>query len=113
MRLLNFIFHPRKKSNVYLDEKGYYRFSDSDKLVHRWAAEKKLGRKLRYGEVVHHINRNKRDNSPENLQIFPNQQAHDDQHERDARNYGWKYSMTGRRKKWTLYYLMIGWWERE
>ena len=65
MGLLSFIFGYKKKSKVYVDDKGYFRFKDSGKLVHRWVDEKKLGRKLRAGEVVHHINRNKRDNSPE------------------------------------------------
>lgn len=100
----------KRNSKVYLDENGYYRFKDSNKLIHRWVAEKKIGRRLYFGEVVHHINRNKRDNSPENLQIFSSQKEHDKQHLKDALNHGWKYSMTGRKKTWTLYYFVIGWW---
>lgn len=43
---------------------------------HRVVAEHILGRKLLPGEVVHHIDRNKRNNSPENLMIFSSQKEH-------------------------------------
>lgn len=45
-------------------------------------AEQILGRKLKPGEVVHHIDENRHNNSPENLMIFPNQQAHAEYHQR-------------------------------
>jgi hypothetical protein len=68
------------QGKTYIDENGYRRFSDSNKLVHRWVMEKKIGRKLRQGEIVHHINRNKLDNSPENLEVFANQEEHEKHH---------------------------------
>ena len=40
------------------------------RLVHRLVAEKAIGRKLRDGEVVHHIDGNRRNNDPENLMVM-------------------------------------------
>ena len=56
---------------------------------HRIVAEQMLGRPLKRGEVVHHINRNKRDNRPENLMVFSNQAEHAKWHaEHDAEGGG-------------------------
>ena len=43
---------------------------------HRVVAETILGRPLAKGEVVHHINGDKRDNNTANLMIFPSQAEH-------------------------------------
>lgn len=43
---------------------------------HRIVAEQMLGRPLKPGEVVHHIDGDKRNNHPDNLMIFPNQGDH-------------------------------------
>jgi len=87
-----------RRSNTFVDKKGYKRVKGSNTLVHRWAAEKKLGRELKPGEVVHHKNRDKQDNSFNNLHIFGSQQAHWEAHKQDAQKYGREYSMTGKNK---------------
>lgn len=43
---------------------------------HRVVAERMLGRKLNPGEIVHHIDGDKRNNDPENLIVMKNQSEH-------------------------------------
>ena len=43
---------------------------------HRVVAERMLGRSLLPGEVVHHIDGNKRNNNPSNLMVFSSQAEH-------------------------------------
>lgn len=43
---------------------------------HRLVAEKKIGRRLRKGEQVHHVNGIKADNAPENIDVMPTQAHH-------------------------------------
>jgi len=45
-------------------------------LAHRVIAERKLGRKLRQNEVVHHIDGNRRNNEPINLMVFSSSADH-------------------------------------
>ncbi len=59
-----------RDSKTYTDKRGYLRFRDSNKLVHRWVMEKKLDRPLHEDELVHHINGNKKDNKPDNLELM-------------------------------------------
>ncbi len=70
------------------DRKGYKRYSDSGKSVHRHVAERKLGRKLRKGEVVHHKNRDKNDNRRSNLRVFKSQKQHHQTHKRAKNRFG-------------------------
>lgn len=49
---------------------------DHGRHEHRRAAERKLGRPLKPGEVVHHIDRDKHNNNLSNLMIFATQAEH-------------------------------------
>lgn len=55
---------------------------------HRVVAEQMLGRKLCPGEVVHHIDGNKRNNKPENLMVFASQADHARYHAAIAKQKG-------------------------
>lgn len=94
-----FCYSCNKTSKTYKDEKGYVRFKGSDQPLHRYVAEKKLGRKLNPGEVVHHKNRNKADNKRSNLWVFKNQDDHDKVHKVDAERHGKAASYQGFKKK--------------
>lgn len=54
--------------------KTYHKFHGRHE--HRTVAEWILGRPLRSGEVVHHIDGDKRNNAPENLMVFSSQAEH-------------------------------------
>jgi len=43
---------------------------------HRVVMERKLGRKLKRGEIVHHIDGDKRNNHPDNLKLLSSQSEH-------------------------------------
>lgn len=54
--------------------KGYVKFHGRHE--HRVVMERILGRKLKKGEVVHHIDGNKKNNKPSNLELCKNQAEH-------------------------------------
>ena len=72
---------------TYLDANGYWRFKDSNILVHRYVARKYLGRRLKFGEVVHHQDGNKWNNRPYNLHVCT-QAEHEGIHMHNLKTYG-------------------------
>jgi len=86
-------YHKLKiKPITYVDENGYKRFLDSNVLVHRYVANKKLGRWINKDEVVHHIDGNKKNNNRENLLVCT-QDEHDRIHRRNLRTTGSWYGL--------------------
>lgn len=75
----------RWKGNSYMECNGYvliYKpnhhmaFSNGCVYEHILKAEEKLGRKLIEGEVVHHIDSNRKNNDTDNLMIFDSAKSH-------------------------------------
>jgi len=77
-----------KKNLTYIGKDGYKRFSDSGIKVHRHVAERKIGRKLKPGEQVHHKNRKKEDNRRSNLHVFSSGKKHYNAHKKDKKRTG-------------------------
>jgi hypothetical protein len=53
---------------------------------HRLVAEQKIGRRLLAGEIVHHVDGDKQNNDPANLQVEPSIAAHRVEHRGPASN---------------------------
>lgn len=77
--------NPAWKGGRYLDDDGYvlihapdhpHATKDGRVREHRLAMEKKLGRLLLPTEVVHHIDGDRANNSPENLDVFSRNGLH-------------------------------------
>ena len=65
----------KTKTKIYIDNNGYKRFRDSDRLVHRWMAYKYLyKRSLHFHSFshyhVHHKDKNKLNNDVSNLMML-------------------------------------------
>lgn len=67
----------KRVKNGYIE---IHRGANDNVYEHRTVAESKLGRSLQPGEVVHHMDRNRRNNSPDNLAVFPNNGKHMSHH---------------------------------
>lgn len=77
--------HPRWKGGRMFDKSGYvlvYRPGHHEAnrhgqvREHRVMMEQKLGRPLQRGEVVHHIDGNRANNHPDNLEVYENNALH-------------------------------------
>ncbi len=66
--------HENKCGVIFLHN-GYECYIDFDGkqvFIHRFIMEQKLGRKLKTGELAHHIDGDKRNNNPDNLESMTN-----------------------------------------
>lgn len=63
-----------------INKYGYYeagaKHQGRTTLVHRQVMEEKLGRRLLKTEIVHHVDEDKLNNSPENLVLFSSHKEH-------------------------------------
>jgi len=103
-----------REKKTFVDSKGYVRFRDSGKGVHRWLAEKHiLHRRLRQGEVVHHRDGNPLNNDLGNLQVMT-ADAHNELHERRSPGWGRRHGVSvpgvvsERALKTLIRWLLIG-----
>ena len=72
----------------YYDRKGYPRWKNTKKLVHRTVAAKKVGGSLRGGNVVHHKDGNKKNFRRSNLSVM-SRSKHSGFHAKKRRSSWW------------------------
>lgn len=89
MILINLCLRKRKRrysgrslAGRHLVNTGYVRIKTASgwRLEHRVVAAQRLGRALLPGEVVHHLDHDKTNNAPENLEVLPSQRHHGERH---------------------------------
>jgi len=91
-----------KERKIHINPRGYLYFCDVKHPInicgkislHRHLASVYRGKWLLSGEVVHHRDGNKHNNSPENLVVFPSQSEH---LKLENKNWGNKYSKNARK----------------
>lgn len=74
-----------KVGSTYKDKKGYPRWKDSGKLVHRTVASNMVGGLIGRGRVVHHKDGNKSNFRKSNLAVMT-RRSHSALHARKKRN---------------------------
>jgi hypothetical protein len=77
-----------KKSKTYVDKKGYKRYKNSGKSVHRHVASRMVGGKIWKGKVVHHKDGNKLNNRRSNIQVM-DRSNHSKLHANKRKKKGW------------------------
>jgi hypothetical protein len=73
---------------TYKDKKGYIRWSDSGKLVHRTVAENMIGGPIGKGRVVHHKDGNKSNFRKGNLLVM-SRSEHSSLHAKKKKHWFW------------------------
>lgn len=85
---------------IYTDKKGYPRFKDNGKLVHKAVAEKKVGGKIFPDRVVHHLDGDKTNFSRDNLVVMSrSEHSKLHYHEKKTNEIKSKFSFLNKKKK--------------